>query len=142
MSSPPRLAFSDEALALLSRPLTAVISTISANATPLAVPVWYRFDGARVAIWTGTARRWVRHLAARPACALTVQEHEPPYGAVLIRGPAEVVSGESWIDKETRRIAARYIAAAEIDDYVARFDDLRTIVIVRPHALRTWGQGY
>lgn len=142
MSSPPALTFSDDALAFLARPLTAVISTMSANAAPLAVPVWYRFDGTRVTIWTGTARRWVRNLVARSACALTVQEHEPPYGAVLMRGLAEVVSGEGWIDEEIRRITARYIAAAELDDYIARFDDLQTIVIVRPQTLRAWGQGY
>lgn len=127
--------------AFLARSLTAVIGTLAADGAPHAVPVWYRFDGHAFTIWTDEQRAWVRHLRRDPRCTLTVAEHEPPFGAVLARGRAEVMTGEQTA-AEVRRITERYVEAGEVEAYVDSFRTLDTIVTVTPQVMRSWGRGY
>lgn len=127
---------------LIERSLTAVVSTIDADGAPHAVPVWFRFDGARFFVWTGADRRWVRNALRDPRVSVTVQEHEPPFAAVLIRGTASVTTDASRAVEEATKITARYMPADEVDGYVARWGELQTIVSVTPHWSRTWGRGY
>ena len=127
--------------AFLARPLTAVIGTLARDGAPHAVPVWYRFDGHAFTIWTDEQRAWVRQLRRDPRCALTVAEHEPPFGAVLVRGRAEIATGADTAP-EIRRIAERYVEADEVDAYIDSFRMLHTIVTVIPQVMRSWGRGY
>ncbi len=133
----------DEARTLLvERSLTAVVSTIDADGAPHAVPVWFRFDGAQLFVWTGAERRWVRDALRDPRISVTVQEHEPPFAAVLIGGTASVTTGAEQAVEEARRISARYMPADEVDDYVTRWGELQTAVTVTPRWSRAWGRGY
>ncbi len=84
----------------------------------------------------------VRNARLDPRLAVTVQEHEPPFAAALIRGTATVTTGAARAVEEARRISARYMPAAQVDGYVARWGELQTIVAVTPHWSRAWGRGY
>jgi PPOX class probable F420-dependent enzyme len=124
-------------LARTSPSMLGVVGTTRADGSPHVVPVWYRHDGEAVHIWTGDDRRWVRNLARDNRVAFSVQEEQPPFGAVIIRGRAEIRRG-AGVDEEIRRITERYIPAAEVTAYVARFPHLRTIVTIRPEKVVAW----
>lgn len=126
----------------LDRPLTAVVSTTGREGAPHAVPVWYRFDGESLRVWTGERRVWVRNVLRDPRASVTVAEAEAPFAAALLRCAATVATGESWIADEVRRITERYVPAAEVDAYLEQWDELQTVVTFLPERTVSWGRGY
>lgn len=131
----------EERNAFLERRLCAVVSTLRGDGSPSGVPVWYRWDGSRLLIWSGEDRAWVRNLLRDQRVAITIAEHEEPYGAVLVRGRATISSGrdEATFD-EMRRICARYVPAGEIDETIAAYEtgDPHAIVTVEPDWIGGW----
>jgi PPOX class probable F420-dependent enzyme len=123
----------------LERPLLGVVSTLMADGSPHQVPVWYRWDGERIHIWTHDERLWVRNVLRDPRVAFSVQEPAPPFAAVAMRGQAEVDHDDP---DEIRRITGRYIEPAEVEEYVSAWPGLRTLVRIRPAHLRGWARGY
>jgi len=125
-----------------SPPLLGVIATLRASGSPHAVPVWYSWDGHVVRIWTGHDRAWVRNLRRDPRAAFTAQQAQPPYGAVVMRGHADISPVGADVHADIRRIARRYLPEHECDTYIASWPQLRTIVSVHPAAIRAWSRGY
>ena len=122
--------------------LLGVIATIDATQYPTTIPVWYRYEGEVVSIWTTTARAWPSHILARPKVSFAVMETEPPFSAVLIKGQAELVvnGGSHW--SEVRAITERYIAPEEIDAYIAPWSALDTMCVIHPEKVVSWKRGY
>jgi hypothetical protein len=107
------------------------------------VPVWYRYDGKTVTIWTHEERGWVQNLARDNRVAFSVQEDQPPFAAVLIRGRAQIISGDTQeVTAEIRRITERYVEAAGVDSYIQSWAHLKTIVHIKPEKIVAWGKGY
>ncbi|MGE5597232.1 MAG: pyridoxamine 5'-phosphate oxidase family protein [Hyphomicrobiales bacterium] len=131
-----------EIRAFLARPLTGVVGTIGPQGAPHGVPVWFRYDDERVTIWTGAERRWVRNLAADPRCSFTVQEQGKPFAAVTLRGRAVIATDEPWVDGEIRAITSRYIDKREVEQYIAQYPELRTVVSILPGKIVGWTKGY
>lgn len=142
-----------ELRAFLDRPLVGVVATVRADGAAHAVPVWYRYDGTAVRIWTDEARLWVRNIRRDGRAAFSVHESEPPFAAVVMRGRAELSTGSEEVLREIYRIARRYLTAPEVDGYVhaqlnahlrehERWTGLRTIVTIRPEIMRGWSRGY
>ncbi|MBO0730900.1 MAG: pyridoxamine 5'-phosphate oxidase family protein, partial [Acidimicrobiaceae bacterium] len=52
-------------------PLVGVIGTTRSDGAPHVVPVWYRWDGTAIHVWTGEDRRWVRNLRREPRAAFS-----------------------------------------------------------------------
>lgn len=136
----------DELRAFLDRShpaLLGVVATVRPDGSPHAVPVWYRYDGQAVRIWSDEQRAWVRHVRRDPRVAFSVQEGEPPFAAVVMHGRAEVATrDDDEVLAEIRRITARYLGPGEVESYVAGWPDLRTIVTVRPDLIVSWKRGY
>ena len=123
--------------------LLGVIGTIRHDGSPHVVPVWYRYDGETVRIWTTETRGWVRNLQRDSRVGFSVQEPGPPYAAVVLHGRADVrTSGDVKVSEEILRITRRYIEEAEVERYVARWERLRTIVTVHPERVSAWSRGY
>jgi PPOX class probable F420-dependent enzyme len=123
--------------------LVGVVGTVRKNGSPHVVPVWYRWDGEAVLVWTDEGRGWVRNAVRDPRVAFSVQEPEAPYAAVVMHGEAEVrTSGDPETEAEIRRITARYIEEAQVDEYIAGWAELRTILTIRPSSINSWGRGY
>jgi PPOX class probable F420-dependent enzyme len=122
--------------------LVGVVGTTGADGSPHTVPVWYRWDGHHVRVWTHEDRLWVRNLRRDPRIAFSAQQTTAPYGAVTIRGHADIQTGSDDTPDEIRRITRRYLAESEVEDYVAEWSQLRTIVCIRPAAIRAWSRGY
>ncbi len=133
----------DELWAFLDRRpgLLGVVGTLRRDGSPSVVPVWYRWDGEAVRIWTDERRGWVRNLAREPRAAFSVQEQEPPFAAVLLRGMIATAQSEEAA-AEIRRITGRYIPEGEVEEYVAGWPDLWTIVTIRPASITSWEKGY
>ena len=126
-----------------NRGLLGVVGTLREDGSPHVVPVWYRWDGEAVRIWSDEGRGWVRDLLRDRRVAFSVQEIEPPYAAVVMHGQAEVTtSGAAEIVDEIRMITCRYIEETQVDDYIARWDRVRTLVTIRPEAISSWTVGY
>ena len=135
----------DEITAFLNRvdpPLLGVVGTVDSAGYPSTVPVWYGYEGGAVNIWTTTKRAWPKHILREPKVSFAVMETEPPFGAVLIKGTAEIVvdGPDHW--GKVRRITERYIAADEVDAYIAPWGSLEAMCVIRPERFISWSRGY
>ena len=62
---------------------------------------------------------------------------------MVAHGRAEVTTSEGPdVDDEIRRITRRYIGEQEVEDYVRRWAELRTIVTIHPDRMTAWSRGY
>jgi len=119
-----------------------VVATLRPDGSPHLVPVWFRWDGAAVTIWTTQTRAWVRNLLRDPRTAFSVQTSEEPYPAVVIRGTATVATADDRAtDEEIRAITRRYIPADRVESYIADWRHLRTIVTIVPDHIVSWSAG-
>jgi len=119
-----------------------VVGTLREDGSPNLVPVWFRWDGAAVTIWTTQTRAWVRHLVRDPRTAFSVQTFEEPYPAVVMRGTATVTTADDRAtNEEIRAITRRYVPAGGVESYIADWPDLRTIVTVVPDHIVSWPAG-
>lgn len=132
----------EEIAEFLGRRLLAMVSSADSDGNPHSVPVWFRYDGSAIQIWTGEGHAWVQQLRARPIAAITVCETQKPYSAaVLITGAVSVRHEDSEETmEEIRAITVRYVSESKVDGVVARFPDLRTIVSVRSDSVRAWDE--
>ena len=123
--------------------MVGVVATSDRDGAPHPVPVWFRYNAGSIRIWTTEKRRWVRNLLNNPQAAFNVQEDAPPYGAVVLKGLAEIQTGtDPWIDAEILAITSRYLGAKAASDYIASWPDLRTIVSITPKQTFAWAQGF
>ena len=134
------MEFSEDARAILEKPLLAVVATTRDDGSPHCVPVWFRFDGKVIRVWSGADYRWVNNARARARIAMTVCDTSDRFsGAVIIHGEASVGGGDDdETSKEIRRIAARYMAPDAVESYLQRFMHLRTIVTITATSVRAW----
>jgi PPOX class probable F420-dependent enzyme len=116
-----------------------VIGTVRRDGSPHIVPVWFRWDTGAVTIWTTETRTWVRNLRYDPRVAFSVQTFEDPYPAVMMRGAATVTTADdAAMAEEIRAITRRYIGPEDVEGYIARWPDLRTIVTLVPAHIVSW----
>lgn len=95
----------DEREAFLAGVHVAILAVARGHGAPLAVPVWYLFDGTELTISTeaSTAKSALVRRAGR--ATLTVQDEAPPYKYVSVEGPATVEAGAP----DTLGLAVRYL---------------------------------
>ena len=133
----------DELEAFLNRTgpaLVGVVGTLGADGYPHLVPVWYRFDGERVHIWTLDTRAWVKNLLRDDRAAFSVQEDQLTNTGVSLKGRAAIrTSGEGWVTDQIGAITRRYVPdEAEARDYIEKWVHLRTIVSLTPEKINAW----
>lgn len=115
------------------RGLLGVVCTARSDGSPQANPLWFRLAGSEIRIWTDDARRWVANLKRTPQVAFSVHENASPWASVTLRGRAELLRlSQSECAEEIHRICARYLRAAEIDDYIQDWPQTRSIVTIQP----------
>jgi len=119
-----------------------VVATLRPDGSPHIVPVWFRWHAGAVTLWTTEARAWVRNLLRDPRAAFSVQTFEEPYPAVVIRGTATVATADDTATiEEIRAITRRYVVPEGVEDYIARWPHLRTIVTIVPAHVVSWSVG-
>jgi PPOX class probable F420-dependent enzyme len=116
------------------------LATLRADGTPGVLPIWYRWDGTAVKLWSDPRFGWVKRLREEPRVAFSVFEHDVPRRAVYIRGTATVSEGSmAELDEEIRAITARYVDAERLDEEIRSYDSGRNKVIVT--ITPTWMKG-
>jgi PPOX class probable F420-dependent enzyme len=127
-----------------SRPaMLGVVGTLDPDGGPHIVPVWYRYDGQQVHIWTLETRRWVKNIVRDPRVAFSVQEETPPFAAVTMRGWATILTSQGEeVSQEIRRITRRYVEEPEVETYIQDWTHLRTIVSITPERINAWSEEY
>ncbi len=134
----------DELRAFLERrdpALLGTVATLREDGFPHVVPVWYRWDGEAILIWSDGKRTWPRNLMRDPHAAFSVQEGRSPYPAFTMRGLAAIRKGrDEEILGEIRRIVERYVAAAELDTFLEEWTAGPQILVrIEPAVIRSWG---
>ncbi|MEE9198738.1 MAG: TIGR03618 family F420-dependent PPOX class oxidoreductase [Dehalococcoidia bacterium] len=135
---------SGELAGFLERGRMGVVATIRVDGSPQVTPVWYRYDGEAIIIWTARNRIWVKNAQRDNRVAFSVHEETPPFAAVVIRGRAEVANGPDETGlAEAKIISRRYIEEGEVEGYVERWwPGTHDFVRITPEAVTSWRQGY
>ena len=123
-------------------PLLGVIATIDKTGYPNALPVWYRYNRGCIRIWTDMGRAWPNDIVRNPKVSFSVQETEPPFAAVLVKGTATIETSGQHHWEEVRQITARYIDEGEVDSYIESWSMLNAMCVVIPEQIRSWSRGY
>lgn len=123
--------------------LLGFVGNSFADGSPHVVPVWYRWNGSEITIWTGEKRPWVRNLSHDPRVSIVVAEQVPPFAGLVMQGRMEVrTADDETTAMEIRRICRRYLPDDDVEGYVDGFPNLRTIARLRPDSVRSWVRGY
>lgn len=120
------------------------IATVDPEGRPLVVPIWFLREGDRIWFTPRARSEWLAHLRANPHVALCIDDQDPPWRKVVVRGIAEVVhdlgEDDAWRPLY-RRIARRYVPPEAADAYVDGTDDqpraLLAVSLSRSE-VRTW----
>ncbi|MEU0950576.1 pyridoxamine 5'-phosphate oxidase family protein [Streptomyces canus] len=106
--------------ALLAEPIVAVLAVEAGTGRgPIATPIWYVHEPVSddLLMTTEASSRKVKLLRATPRATLLVQQTEPTLRYASAEG---IVEFSATTRAVLRRIAARYLPAERLDEYVQR----------------------
>ncbi|QIK39960.1 pyridoxamine 5'-phosphate oxidase family protein [Pontivivens nitratireducens] len=133
---------------LLTRPLMAILSSVSSDATPCNAPVWFLWEDDALWMLGSEDSSSVRRLTSRPACAVEITEFDPAVGILLhlgLRGSANIEPNDP---ARFRRLLNRYLGKASdwnqwFVDNIARIDDpAGRFIRLRPDSMFTNNVSY
>jgi nitroimidazol reductase NimA-like FMN-containing flavoprotein (pyridoxamine 5'-phosphate oxidase superfamily) len=135
----------DETAAFLDEPGHLVrIGTVDPDGMPLVVPTWFIVRDGTFLVTPRERSAWLGHLRAEPRVCFTVDEEDPPYRKVVLRGRVQVLHDvghdDAWRDLY-RDITLRYVpaewGAAYLDDTHDEPRALLGLPLAEAH-LTTW----
>jgi len=118
---------------LLSSRLPAHLAYVRSDGTPRVVPIWFHWTGTEIVMGTPPNAPKTACLSDGDAVALTIDGHEWPYHAVIVRGVAQVTQ-QSGVVAEYALAADRYFGEEQGQAWVAQFpEDVPMVrIAVRP----------
>jgi PPOX class probable F420-dependent enzyme len=99
---------------------TAKLATISADGAPHVMPVWFVLDGEQLVFTTHAESVKGRNLRRDPRVALVVDDEEPPFAFVHIRGRAAISEDPGELRRFATEIGGRYMGAARAEEFGRR----------------------
>ena len=125
--------------AFLREARIGVLATLGADGGPLAIPIWYEWDGERARMFSASRSPKVARLRRDGRVCLTVAEPVGvPEAWVAIEGLATIEEGTGFA--LAQRLAPRYYPAEQAERTLAEWErvapDWLTIV-VEPHRIRS-----
>ena len=125
--------------AFLREPRIATLATLAASGAPVAIPIWFEWDGERARMFTGDSSPKVARLRRDGRVCLTVAEPAGvPEAWVAIEGMATIEEGTGFA--LAQRLAPHYYpqeqAARTLTEWGRNADQWVTIVI-EPSRIRT-----
>jgi PPOX class probable F420-dependent enzyme len=121
---------------LLQHKNFCVVSTLRADGSVHAVPVWVDLQDGLPTLNTAEGRAWPRNLQRDPRVTLTVQNLENPYEYVAIRGRVSERTHEG-ADAHIDALAGKYLGQATYP--YRQPGEERVIVRVAPEYVHTYG---
>ena len=111
----------DERRAFLSAGTrTAMLATTLADGSPHVMPIWFVLDGDDIVFNTGARSAKGRNLRRDPRVALAVDDPDPPFSFVHVRGRAYISDGLAEVRRFATIIAGRYMGADRAEEFGAR----------------------
>jgi PPOX class probable F420-dependent enzyme len=115
----------------------ANVSTLRADGSVHAVPVWVDVQDGRPVLNTAEGRAWPRNLERDPRVTITVQNLENPYEYVMVRGRVSERTHEG-ADEHIDGLAKKYL---DQDSYPFRQPgEQRLIIRVEPESVHVYGE--
>jgi PPOX class probable F420-dependent enzyme len=112
------------------------VSTLRADGSVQAAPVWVDVQDGMPTLNTAEGRAWPRNLERDPRVTLTVQNMENPYEYVTVRGRVAQRTHEG-ADAHIDAMAGKYLGQ---DSYPYRQPgEQRVIIRVQPEYVHTYG---
>jgi PPOX class probable F420-dependent enzyme len=99
---------------------TAKLATVSANGMPHVMPVWFVLDGEEIVFTTGAGSVKGRNLRRHPRAALVVDDDQPPFGFVHIRGHVTISEDLDDLLRYATAIGARYMGPDRAEEFGKR----------------------
>ncbi len=112
---------------LLGEAHVAVMSTNGPGGWPHAAPIWYVAERGTLLVVVGRGSQKHRNLERDARATIVIDRKHRPYYALMIRCLGEE-SAASVADTR-RRIAGRYLPAAELEDYLVGRDSVDAVVL-------------
>jgi PPOX class probable F420-dependent enzyme len=94
---------------------------------PLALPIWYQYEGGQVVIHIDGNSVKATLLRRHGRASMTVQDETPPYQYVMVEGPVTLTHD----DRDIRSIAVRYLGEELGNRYAADNRPTDDSVVVR-----------
>lgn len=99
---------------------TGKLSTVRADGSPHVTPIWFLLDGDDFVFNTDKNSVKGRNLARDGRVALCVDEDQPPFAFVVLRGHAELSEDLDELRHWATRIGARYMGEERAEEFGER----------------------
>lgn len=126
----------------LAKTRIGILTTLRRDGSPIAVPVWFEWDGAAVRLFTGKGSTKVKRLQHDPRMTLLVaNEVGEPEAWVAFDGTA-VIENEGGIEL-AEKLAAKYWDLANpqhkatLEEWQANGDSF-CLIVLHPARIRTY----
>lgn len=116
------------------------IGTISEDGWPAVNPAWYEYDGEAFWLITKELTGFCQNMRRDPRVTLCIDNPQPPYKRVMVRGRAEFLEDEDW-EEMGRRMVLRYLGPQGMDYFEATLDLPRVVVRIVPERVTSWNGG-
>ena len=100
----------------LMMPMIADLATVNPDGSPHVAPVWFRWDGDVVKVFTQTTAVKVRNIRNDARVSMAVSKQDAPYGYVIVNGTARI--SNEGIPDEVRAMAIHYKGEEEGEIYI------------------------
>lgn len=118
----------EKSRALIARPIVATLSTVAADGSPQASPLWIDTEGDALLVNTARGRAKARNIERDPRVAITIVDPADPYSVVALRGTATEITTDG-ADDHIDRLAKKYLG---VDSYPNRRpDEVRVKIRIR-----------
>ena len=118
----------EKSRALIARPIVATLSTVAADGSPQASPLWIDTEGDALLVNTARGRAKARNIERDPRVAITIVDPADPYSVVALRGTATEITTDG-ADDHIDRLAKKYLG---VDSYPNRRpDEVRLKIRIR-----------
>jgi PPOX class probable F420-dependent enzyme len=115
---------------LLHGTRTAKVATASRDGQPHVMPVWFVLDGEDIVFTTARESVKGKHLRRDPRVSLLVDDQDPPYAFVHVRGRVTLIDDLDELLRYATEIGGRYMGAARAEEF-GRRNAVPTEMVVR-----------
>jgi PPOX class probable F420-dependent enzyme len=99
---------------------TAKVATVMADGRPHVMPVWFVLDGERIVFTTGANSVKGRNLERDRRIALLVEDDEPPFAFVHVRGRMTIDEDLDDLLRFAIAIGSCYMGAGRAEEFGLR----------------------